>query len=360
MAGLYAGTALGARGRGRACGEREREFCQARWEVEHGFLPRPFAASAAAPASTGPGHVSCFSLLIRRPCATDVATCAVGERIRSAPEDDVNVAQQPWQLIQAKQYAEAADAYSRSFAEGGGMIALRGRATALLLSGRPAEARADFARVIEETEPGHRGSGDYLRLGTCHWYLGRPAEAVALWRQGLSAPHTDAAGGVVCPVFLLYAGARLGDTAVRAEAERLLRNRWREHRRRVARDHASTARQAHEDFVHPGLYSWPGALVPFLVGAMGVGELDEAASRTSSDVLRARWQCQADFAIAVRALLESDTGGFRSRMSRSAVCPHGELEREFYQARWEVEHGFPPRPFAASAAAPGAAPDPSA
>jgi hypothetical protein len=112
---------------------------------------------------------------------------------------------------------------------------------------------------------------------------------VARWRQGLSAPYTDAAGGVLCPAFLLYAGVRLGDTAVEAEAERLLRGRWRQHKQRVKRGRARTSRQAQQDFVHPGLFSWPGALVPFLVGEIGAAALDEAAAHTPSDVLQARW-----------------------------------------------------------------------
>jgi hypothetical protein len=258
----------------------------------------------------------------------------------------VNVGQDPWDLLKAKRYAEAAEAYARSFADGGGTFALRGRALALLLGGRPAEARDDFAQVIDGTEPGRRGDGDYLDLGTCSWHLGQPAEAVARWRQGLTAPYTDAAGGVVCPVFLLYAGVRLGDAAVEAEAERLLRDRWRKHQRRVKRGPARSARQAHADFVHPGLLSWPGALVPFLLGEIGAAALDEAAAHTPSDILRARWQCQADFAAAVRALREADDAGLRSRMSRCAASPHGELEHEFSLARWEVENGFPARPFA--------------
>jgi hypothetical protein len=269
------------------------------------------------------------------------------------------VTQSAWDLVNAKRYGEAAEAYSRDFAEGGGTFALRGRANALLLAGRAAEARDDYARVIEETDPGRRGDGDYLDLGTCHWYLGQPAEAVARWRQGLSAPYTDAAGGVVCPAFLLYAGVRLGVAAVEAEAERLLRDRWRKHLRRVERGPAKTARQAHADFVHPGLLSWPGALVPFLLGEIDTAALDGAAADTPSDVLRARYQCQADFAAAVRALREADGGGFRSRMSRCAASAHGELEHEFCLARWEVGNGFPARPFPGSVAEPSAAADPA-
>jgi hypothetical protein len=252
----------------------------------------------------------------------------------------------PWTLVTAKRYADAAEAYSRLLADGGGEIALRGRATALLLAGRPAEALRDFRQVLDTSDSRYHCSGDFLDLGTCHWYLSRPTEAVAHWRAAQSAPYTDAAGGVECPAFLMYAGVRLGDAAVEAEAVGLLRNHWRRHQRRVRRGRPRTARQAHEDLVHPGLYAWPGAIVPFLLGKIDVGELDGAAVNTPSDVLRARWQCQADFAAAVRAVREGDRDGFRSRMASSAASPYGELENEFHLARWEVENGFPTQPFA--------------
>jgi hypothetical protein len=184
-----------------------------------------------------------------------------------------------------------------------------------------------------------------MYVATCHWYLGQPAQAIPFWRQGLSAPYTDAAGGVVCPAVLLYAAVRLKDAALDSEAIRLLRGHWRKHQRRMRRGKAKTARQAREDFVHPGLYSWPGALVPFLLREIGVAQLDAAAVQTPSDVLRSRQKCQADFFAAVRALREGNQDSFRERMSRSAARSRGELEGEFYLARWEVANGFPAQAF---------------
>ncbi len=252
----------------------------------------------------------------------------------------------PWTLVVAKRYAEAADEYYRSFAEGGGTVALRGHASALLLASRPAEALPHFRKVIETTEAGRRGDGDFIDLGTCHWYLSQPQQAVAAWRESLTAPYTDAAGGVVPPAVLLYAAARLGDRELEVEAVRLLHGHWKKHQRRVRRGQARTARQAHEDLVHPGLYAWPGALVPFLLGEIDSAELDRAAADNSSDVLRARWQCQADFFAGVRAFREGVWSVFRDRMAKSAASPHGELEHAFCLARWEVASGFPAQPFA--------------
>ncbi len=254
----------------------------------------------------------------------------------------------PWTLVTAKRYDEAADEYARSYADGGGIFALRGQAKALLLAGRPAEALSCFRDVIEKTEAKLRSDGDFIDVGTCHWYLRQPQQAIAVWRESLAAPYTDAAGGVVPPALLLYAAVRLADTVLEAEAVRLLRGHLKKHQRRVGRGQAKTAHQAHENFVHPGLYAWPGALVPFLLGEIGNDEVEHAAANARSDVLRARWKCQAHFVAGVRALREADWTVFRDRMESSALCPHGALEHEFCLANWEVASGFPSQPFAGS------------
>src|SRR4051812_29483007 len=100
----------------------------------------------------------------------------------------------PWALVRAKQYVEAADEYSRSYADGGGTFALRGQAKALLLAGRPVEALPLFRKVIETTEAKLRDDGAFLDVGTCHWYLGQPEQAIVAWRESLTAPYTDAGG----------------------------------------------------------------------------------------------------------------------------------------------------------------------
>lgn len=251
----------------------------------------------------------------------------------------------PWTLMEAERYAEAAEEYARLFAEGGGSFELRGCALALLLAGRPAEALSHYRKVIETTEPKQRSASDFVEAGICHWYLTQPAEAVISWREGLTAPYRDAAGGVVLPALLLYAATRLVDPVLESEAERLLRGHLQKHRARIRRGQAKTSEQAHEDFVHPGLYAWPGALVPFLLGEIGAEALDRAAAGARSDIMRSRHQCQADFVAAVRARREENQAAFRDRMKRCAASPYGVLEHEFLLARWEVANGFQTTPF---------------
>jgi hypothetical protein len=125
---------------------------------------------------------------------------------------------------------------------------------------------------------------------------------------------------VVTPALLLYAGARLGDPQVTAEAlGRLRRHAW--HR----------------------LRGWPGPIVPFLLGKLDASVLDRHA--VLSDALAARWRCQADFWVAVRALREGNGTACRERMARCAAGPAGLLESEYHLAGWEVRRGFSDPPF---------------
>jgi hypothetical protein len=253
--------------------------------------------------------------------------------------------QSPWTLVQAKRYDEAADAYATEFAETGRNLALRGRAKARLLAGQVQAAKTDFQQVIESTDPKLRDDSSYIHLGICHWYLHNPKEAVAAWRESLSTPYADGAGGACPSGILFYAAIRLQDQVLHREAITSLRKHWQRHMRRVRRGQPKTSSQAHDDFVHPGLYAWPGAIVPFLLGKTGQEALDRAAQGAPVDILRIRQQCQADFVAGARALHEGDQPTFRDRMARSASSIYGELEDEFCLARWEVINNFPEAPF---------------
>ena len=86
---------------------------------------------------------------------------------------------------------------------------------------------------------------------------------------------------------------------------------------------------------------WPGAIVPFLLGEVETADLTGAAGRAGNDILQQRWECQAHFYVALRATCEGDPATFRARMAKSAASRRGELEHEWYLARWEVERAFP-------------------
>jgi len=170
----------------------------------------------------------------------------------------------PWTLIETGQYEAAISEYSRLYEEKGRKFYLNNRGRAYLLVGNYNAALRDFRHSIETDDPRYRSTGDYVYAGISLWYLNRPDEAIPIWRAGLSAPYTDAAGGVEIPALLLYAGCRLRDFALQTEAVQLLKKHWRNFLRQQKR-RAQQSRPSHEDFVHPGLVAWPGAIVPFLL-----------------------------------------------------------------------------------------------
>lgn len=232
----------------------------------------------------------------------------------------------PWHFVQMGWYEQAIKMYTRRYAEDEQAFNLTGRGTVYLLQEEYDLARADFQRALDVEDPRFVGTTDYFLLGICDWCLDQPASAVGAWRQSLTAPYTDAAGGVEAPALLLYAALRLHDQNLHKEAWRRLR---------------TCARRK--------LAAWPGPIVPFLLGKMAPEEFVREATAVSDDVndiLRARQMCQADFYVAVKALLDSDRGAYEAGMLRCTRSGHKTVKHEYYLARWEVQHGFPDPAFA--------------
>jgi len=244
-----------------------------------------------------------------------------------------------WELIRSGQYEAAAEEYGRLVREQGGRFNLANLGVAHLLMGNFPAALDDFQRIIAESDPRYLSTSEYVSAGIALWNLDRPEEAIASWRAGLAAPYTDAAGGVEIPALLLYGGWRSGSPAVEKEGVKLLEKLWAGHLRRQKR-RQERARPTHSDLVHPGLVAWPGAIVPFLLGEIDQAGLQRAVEQAGNDTLRERWQCAAHFHLAVGAGRMNDPASFREGMRRCAAS-RGELESEFYLARWEVERGFP-------------------
>ena len=218
-----------------------------------------------------------------------------------------------WSLITAGDYRRAIDHLTQEYAAHGGLPSLRNRMTAYLLVGEYQLALADSQHVIASQEPATVWDGDYIRLGICHWYLDQPGPAVDAWERCLTQPHLD--GNGYGPAILLYAAERLGDPALGKRAVSTLR--WIARRRR-----------------------WPGPVVLFLLGKSTSQGLEQARQSTNA-TLHGRWQCQADFYIAVQAWRDGDHATFRQRLTACAANRYGLLEREHYLARWEVQRGFP-------------------
>jgi hypothetical protein len=151
-------------------------------------------------------------------------------------------------------------------------------------------------------------------------------------------------GGVELPALLLYARERLGDKQLEKEVLKILKRLWRNHQQRLKRKRVRD-RITHSDFVYQGLFGWPGAIVPFLLEQIEIEDFERAAGNTTSERLKERRQCQADFYIALRALREKNDEVFQLAMIRCANSQRGALEQEYYLALWELERGFPREPF---------------
>lgn len=226
----------------------------------------------------------------------------------------------PWKLVEDKHYQQALEVYAHLYAQDGRPSHLYNQGLIYLALQDYTAALEAFTRVIAVKPHDRRSDSEYLYQGICFWYLNHPSRTVEIWRQSLAAPYTDAAGGVQASAILLYAAERLQDTPLRKEALRLLRK----HARRK-------------------LQGWPGPIVPFLLEQHNAAELDwqVSVSTVRNQTLLDRWQCQADFYIALRALREGDRGLFTGRMIRCAQSPYGLLEPEYYLALWEVQRQFP-------------------
>lgn len=251
----------------------------------------------------------------------------------------------PWGLIKAKQYQAAIEEYSRLLqSEPARMPYLANRGTAYLLSGNYIASLVDFRAIIETSHPDLRGDDAYINAGICCWYLDRPNEALAFWRDGLDAPYTDAAGGVELPALLLYAGKRLGISALQKDALDRLDHHWRKLLRRPAWREA-TRTPVEERLVFMDLLFWPEPIVPLLLGHIDSSTVLRIAQECSSETLRTRRRCAVDFHVALRALIQSQKLEFEESMRNCAASTYGELEPEFYLAKWEVDRQFPNPPF---------------
>ncbi|HEX3654801.1 MAG TPA: hypothetical protein VHV55_03295 [Pirellulales bacterium] len=245
----------------------------------------------------------------------------------------------PWELVQSKQYEAAVSEYSRLYQETGTKLDLHNRGLAYLLVKNYEAGLADFQHSIRSGDPRHRSGFEYTYAGIAFWCTNRTNEAVSMWRAGLSAPYTDAAGGVEIPALLLYAGCRLKDQALRKEAMQLLKKLWSKHLRRQKKKQDRSG-PTHNDLVHPGLVAWPGAIVPFLLGEIDQAQLRLLVEHAGNEILKQRWQCAADFYVGLRAACEGDLPGFRDNMKSCAERQRCELEHESYLARWEVDAGY--------------------
>jgi len=224
----------------------------------------------------------------------------------------------PWQLVKEGYYQQATEIYAKLYSKDGRISHLYNSGLAKILIGDYTAALNDFKIIQETREASSLSDNYYIFQGVCHWYLNSPDKAIDAWQISLTAPYTDAAGGVESPALLLYAAERLNDKQLRKRALSLLRKHYRRK-----------------------LDNWPGAIVPFLLGKINRSDLENAAKAATHENLGKRWQCQANFYIALQGLINGDNAAFRTSMELCSESKHGYLEQEYYLARWETQHNYP-------------------
>lgn len=247
---------------------------------------------------------------------------------------------QAWSCIESGQFEKAIEANTLLFADNQIPPRLYNRGKAYLLMGNYTAAFGDFSQAATLSGPKSRIDSHSIMQGICFWYLNQPAEAIAMWREALTANYTDAAGGVIPPAILLYAGERLNDDRLKREALNIFKKKWRNHQKRVIRRQAPGYKPTHDDFVHPGLFAWPGAILPFLLEEISTEQLFAAAAKSFGGKTD-RGLAQADFHFALRALREGNRPAFREGMTRCTQRQDALLEDEYFLAKWEVEQNFP-------------------
>lgn len=221
----------------------------------------------------------------------------------------------PWRYIKEGHFQQAIDLYNHMSPDKITSITLANRAAAYLCARDYEGAARDYAALIQRDAMSEEG---YSGLAVCRWCQRRPKEAIELWRAGLGAVYTDAAG-VSIPGRLFYAGARLHDASVIREAKEHLRKRMR--RKTVS--------------------NWPGAIAPYVLNKVSAADFEQAARvLVTSDVLLQRHLCQYHFYRGARGFSDADQPSFERHMRACAASGYGFLEHEYYLATWEVEQGF--------------------
>ena len=213
---------------------------------------------------------------------------------------------------------EAVVRFADSYAATGDQGVLYNLGLALLDVGNLEMAAEVYDTVIKhDVERQTTSDAVYAKRGIVDWMAGRHAGAVRLWEMGLSAVYADAAGGVLAPSLLWFAGVRLGDLPLRRRAEELLR-RFR------LRDRAAQMRQ------------WPGprAVASYLCGEVADQTFLQAwTDGPDGGVLETRRRCIACFWVGVR----TETVHARHDLfARAVASKEAILESEYFLAKSEL------------------------
>ena len=114
-----------------------------------------------------------------------------------------------WDLIEMEKFQEACVRADSEFQSKGDIFPLRNKVFALLQLDKFDDTIRLSKQIIDLT----KGStdSDFIFCGVAHWLAREPESAIKVWKAGLSAKYTDAAGGVEIPMLLLFAAVKTRD-----------------------------------------------------------------------------------------------------------------------------------------------------
>ena len=213
-----------------------------------------------------------------------------------------------WSLIERGEFEEACRVADQLYQQSGSEPILANKAIALL-NLKKFDQVVQLGKLLIDITNGRR-EYDFIIAGIANWLMDEKQEAIQYWQEAQSKPrYTDAAGGVEVPLLLYYAGVRLDNTALKADATRKLKKRIRN-------------KQA---------MNWPGPLAAYVVGELDEHELLLRVS--TMPILQDRELCQAYFWIGVQTL-DADPSHSKESWNKAIDCtPACFLEFEYYLAK---------------------------
>lgn len=238
----------------------------------------------------------------------------------------------PWSLIETGDYANAASVYLQLYELEKDMFHLHNGGLAYLMLKDYQKALDCFTTILNNKDKRFLSSSEYNFAGVCCWCLSRTDEAIKYWDLSLSAPYTDAAGGILTLGLLFFASIRKSNEMLLRKVTKLLSKQLRFGETRNLNNS-----EKQEIFERANITNWPGALAPYLLDKIEFLDLVKEVDKVSSPILRTRMKCQVNFYNGVKHLQQSDLGGYEQALILCAENKGGILEQEYHIALYEKD-----------------------
>ena len=215
-----------------------------------------------------------------------------------------------WDLIEQNEFELACKKAEEEYIDTKSEFHLRNKNIALLNLKKYNEVLETAKEIIEITNG--KSDSDYIVAGISSWLVGDKREAIQIWKDGLNAPYTDAAGGVEVPLLLYFASVILSNESLEKEATNLLKKKYKSRK--------ST--------------NFPGAIAGYVLGRINEEEMLDICSEMLA--LKNRAMCKAYFYIAAKNLKCGNKIQYFENLQK-CVKHKNYLEEEYFLAVEELE-----------------------